>query len=224
MLALTMRSMTVLCVLCLGVTFARSDDMPDSTDPKYLELRGELLQRNAADRTVRTSFIKWIKTHGSNALSERERLRESERDELDHLLATMQDTDHENTQWLKTVVQQYGWPTRTMVGKKGANAAWVLVQHADAEPQFQRQCLDLMTKLPKEEVSQQDFGRLTDRVLIAEGKKQIYGTFHHIVDGKLLPFPIEDEANVEKRRVNLGFPPLSEELKGLQKTYGVDPK
>ena len=93
--------------------------------------------------------------------------------------------DGENTQWLKQIVEQRGWPTKSMVGSDGANAAWLLVQHADADIKFQRKCLDLMAALPKNEVSQTDFAYLTDRVLLAEGKNQLYGTQFDLVDGKL---------------------------------------
>ena len=106
------------------------------------------------------------------------------------------------------------------MGEDGANAAWLLVQHADADSQFQRKCLDLMAKLPKGEVSQVQFGFLTDRVLLAEGKKQIYGTQFHAVDGKLQPRPLEDEANVDKRRADIGLRPLADYAKALEKIYG----
>jgi hypothetical protein len=124
------------------------------------------------------------------------------------------------TRWLQKIVDNQGWPTKTLVGEDGANAAWLLVQHADADSQFQRKCLDLMTKLPKGEVSQVQFAYLTDRVLLAEGKKQIYGTQFHAVDGKLQPRPLEDEANVDKRRADIGLPPLADYAKELEKVYG----
>ena len=76
-----------------------------------------------------------------------------------------------------------------------------------------------MTKLPKHEVSQRDLAYLTDRVLLAEGKKQIYGSQFQQKDGKLLPSPIEDEANVDKRRKEVGLNPLAEYAKQLAETY-----
>jgi Family of unknown function (DUF6624) len=55
---------------------------------------------------------------------------------------------------------------------------------------------------------------MTDRLLILrEKKKQLYGTQLVSKDGKLAPEPIEDEANVDKRRKELGMPPLANYLK-----------
>jgi hypothetical protein len=126
----------------------------------------------------------------------------------------------DNTKWLKGVVERHGWPTNRLVGADGARAAWLLVQHADADPEFQRRCLELMAKLPKNEVSQSNLAYLTDRVLLAEGKKQLFGTQFTAVDGKWKPRPLEDEANVDKRRAEAGLPPLAEYIKLIEQEYG----
>ena len=100
-----------------------------------------------------------------------------------------------------------------MVGKDGAFAVWLLVQHADLSPKFQRKCLDLMAKVPPDEISRSNFAYLTDRVLLAEGKKQLYGTQFTLTNGVCTLRPLEDEANVDKRRKDVGLPPLAEYLK-----------
>ena len=51
-----------------------------------------------------------------------------------------------------------------------------------------------------------------DRVRVSEGKPQVYGTQFHEVDGVWVPQPIEDEANVDARRKNVGLPPLATAL------------
>lgn len=54
---------------------------------------------------------------------------------------------------------------------------------------------------------------MTDRLLVMnDKKKQLYGTQLRPLDGKLVPEPIEDEANVDKRRKELGMPPLADYL------------
>src|SRR6266567_7930146 len=49
-----------------------------------------------------------------------------------------------NVSWLKQVIADVGWPGISLVGEDGAFAAWLLAQHADRDPVFQRRCLDLM--------------------------------------------------------------------------------
>ena len=82
----------------------------------------------------------------------------------------------------------------------------------------------MRTKLPKTEVSLANVAYLTDRVLLAEGKKQLYGTQFTTIDGKSQPRPMEDEANVDKRRAEMGLTTLAEYAKQIEQMYGPTPK
>ena len=129
----------------------------------------------------------------------------------------MMEIDRQNTTWLKEIVEKHGWPGKTLVGQDGAHSAWLLVQHADQDVVFQKKCLDLLKVAVKEkEASAQDFAYLTDRVLIAEKKKQIYGTQLTQEGDKLVPHPIEDEEHVDERRKEIGLQPLAEYLKFVE--------
>ena len=46
--------------------------------------------------------------------------------------------DAVHTARLKAIVAAHGWPTVAQVGQDGADAAWLLAQHADKDPAFQR--------------------------------------------------------------------------------------
>jgi hypothetical protein len=46
-------------------------------------------------------------------------------------------------------------------------------------------------------------------VLVAQGKKQMYGTQLSTKDSLVVAKPIEDSANVDKRRAEVGLYPLS---------------
>ena len=208
---------------CLAVHAVQADDSSKPTAAKEPELRSELLLRTKTDQATRKAIVEWMKKHGSNGNVLEGGLSPEQKADFEKLTAEMTSADKENTNWLKNVIEKHGWPTNTMVGKDGATATWLLVQHADADPKFQRQCLDLMSKLPKKEVSQADFAYLTDRVLLAEGKKQVYGTQFVNVDGELQPQPLEDEANVDKRRKEVGLPPLAEYAKSMGELYGGSP-
>jgi len=48
--------------------------------------------------------------------------------------------DATNSARLRGIVAKYGWPGISLVGKKGAAAAWTIVQHS--EPILMRQCLE----------------------------------------------------------------------------------
>jgi tetratricopeptide (TPR) repeat protein len=132
-------------------------------------------------------------------------------------LSKMRRVDAANTAWMKKVLDEHGWPGRSMVGEDGAMAAWLLVQHADADPQFQARGLELMKKAwEKQQVRAQDLAYLTDRVLVHQGKKQLYGTQFFTFLGKSMPRPIEDEGKVDARRAAMGLGPLDEYRKIME--------
>ncbi len=124
--------------------------------------------------------------------------------------------DAANRQRLKAIIKEHGWPGKSLVGADGANAAWLVVQHSDADVAFQKECLALMEAAPQGEVSRQEVAYLTDRVLVNEKKKQRYGTQMGM---NFEPRPIEDPENVDKRRAEIGLPPLAEYVKEAREGY-----
>ena len=120
----------------------------------------------------------------------------------------------DNTEWLRGVIHEYSWPGRSLVGEDGAHAAWLLAQHADHDPAFQRECLDLLqVAAGQEDASKSNLAYLTDRVLLKERGKQIYGTQFNGTE----PQPIEDPENVDELRAAAGLVPLEEYRKLFQR-------
>lgn len=129
------------------------------------------------------------------------------------------EVDRTNRARLKQIVDKHGWPGKSLVGSDGGHAAWLLVQHSDSDLAFQKRCLELMKAACKGDVEPQDIAYLTDRVLVAEKKKQLYGTQLRRQGGTLKPEPIDEEANVDTRRAEVGLPPLAEYLTTAQAAY-----
>lgn len=215
--------MMSLPTLALCAVLLAGFDEPASSAQRAEEpaLRAELLRRMEADQAARLELVEWIKRHGANDDRVLERLSDALRAEHAQLTSRVQSVDAENTRWLKPILEKRGWPTRKQVGKDGAQAAWLLVQHADADPGFQRACLDRIAKLPSGEVSPADVALLTDRVLLAEGQPQRYGTQFVIVQGRLQPRPLADPETVDQRRAAAGLPPLAEYIQQLEQLYGT---
>jgi len=126
-----------------------------------------------------------------------------------------------NADWLKTVIAEKGWPTRSKVGRDGAKAAWLLVQHADQDPGFQAQVLPLIEHAAKaDEADRADVALLTDRVLVAQGKPQRYGSqFVQGDDGAMQLRPTEDMPGLDARRSAMGLPSLAEYKAILAESY-----
>lgn len=128
----------------------------------------------------------------------------------------MGEYDHANTEWFKGVVAERGWPKISEVGEQASNNAWLLVQHADADPLFQLRALRLMEPLAAQgEVSKQNYAYLYDRIMLKLAGRQRYGTQMHCSDGRLVPQPLEDEAAVNRLREEVGLGTVEEYAAGM---------
>jgi len=174
------------------------------------ELLKELLKRVEQDQTIRNDWIKKGITQPDKTIIDRITI-----------------IDKDNTEWLETVIQKYGWPSNKLVGKEGSQAAWLLVQHANLE--FQKQMLPLVEGAYKSgDLPGSDYALLLDRVLVGEGKSQMYGTqtedFKKWEGKEPIMKPIADEGNVDKRRAEIGLPPLSDYKALLKNIYSPEGK
>ncbi len=120
--------------------------------------------------------------------------------------------DVANTDRLREIVSEHGWPGRSLVGDEGAHHAWLIAQHADRQLDFQREALELLADAVRRgDAAQRDLAYLTDRVRMNEGREQVYGTqIADVEDGNGVPWPVEDPTNLDARRAALGLPPFEE--------------
>jgi glyoxylase-like metal-dependent hydrolase (beta-lactamase superfamily II) len=136
-------------------------------------------------------------------------------------LEAMTRVDAENLPWLKQVIAEIGWPGESDVGVDGAHAAWLLAQHADADPQFQRRCLDLLIVAAEQgEATKVEVAYLTDRVLLAEGKPQEFGTQATGENGRWVPRRLRDPDTVDQRRAAVPLEPMADYLARMTDLYG----
>ena len=179
-------------------------------------LRVQLLVRAKKDQDVRRKLIAFAKRHRiaieSNDFNERAR----------HILDEMAKIDTDNRRWLKKIVDKHGWPGRSLVGRDGAQSAFLLVQHANHDLEFQERCLRLMQMADKGEVAGRDIALLTDRVRLAKGKKQLYGTQVEQREGKWqVRGEVKAPKELNQRRREMGLPPIEKYLQLVEKVYGT---
>lgn len=124
------------------------------------------------------------------------------------------DTPEQRTARLKEIVQEHGWPTFDLVGKDGENAAWLIAQHSDLDLAFQQEALELLRAAVADgQASPGNLAYLEDRVAVAKGDPQTYGTQTRCgADGPVPATPIRDEAGVDERRAASGLQPLADYL------------
>ena len=120
--------------------------------------------------------------------------------------------DVENTAWLKTHLEErdYVWWPISEVGERVSFNIWLLVQHADRDPEFQRKVLRLMEPMVETgEVNGRNFAYLYDRV----NEPQRYGTQLMCIEGAFSPRPLADPARVDEFRKSVGLGPLADYIK-----------
>ena len=83
--------------------------------------------------------------------------------------------DAQNTDRLRQILAEHGWPGQSLVGEQGAHDAWLIAQHADDDPAFQRQALELLAEaVAHGEAKPRDLAYLTDRLRVNEGREQVF--------------------------------------------------
>ena len=125
-----------------------------------------------------------------------------------------------NLAQVEVLISLYGWPGKSFVGPAGNNTIFLVIQHADLATQ------EKYFPLFKQSVEQgesraSDLAYLEDRILMRQGKKQLYGSqvvFNNTGGQEF--YPIEDEKNVNVRRKNVGLQPLEE----YASYFGIDYK
>ena len=176
--------------------------------PPDAEFKRELLARVAEDQRVREFFVHDLQTLGRPS---------------DSTAQLMMRTDSGNVRWLKPLILKWGFPTRAQVGKEGQGAAFLLVQHADQDPDFQAAVLPMLdSAFARGEVPGEALGMLTDRVLAARHQPQRYGTQLKMPAGHVvIDPPVEDSAGLDARRSRLGMMPMGEYLRAADSMYAV---
>ncbi len=169
----------------------------------------ELFQRTLVDQAIRASLSSFqgAKLYGKTQPTPALRAYD------EFVFNLMCAADEENLAWLKAQVAGSGWFDAGRYGKAADHAAWLMVQHADGEPQYQAWIAELLQpKLETRDTSPQNFASLVDRVAVRAGRPQIYATQTECVGGESLAPKVEDAAGLDARRAAMGLEPYLEQV------------
>ncbi len=164
-------------------------------------LRTELLALGGQDQADRLGFSDAMKSN-DRAYAQR-----------------LMTADSLRTTRLQAIVGRHGWPTVALVGHDGVNAAWLVLQHSP-DASWQGEMLPVLERAARAgELPTGDVAQFEDRVLVQSGRPQRYGSSFTIVEGSLVPAPIENESQVDARRAAVGLPSMAEYAKLLAEMY-----
>lgn len=127
-----------------------------------------------------------------------------------------------NADRLAAIIDQRGWPGPGTVGTDGAEAAWLVVQHAISRPALMRRVRHLLRG--SSAVLPAHWAMLDDRIAVFEGREQTWGTqFDWDETGQMKPLPIAHPAGLDARRADVGLPPLAEAVARHRALAGTPP-
>ncbi len=112
---------------------------------------------------------------------------------------------------VRKVLDERGWLGADVIGGKGNQTLFLVIQHADIETQ--KEYLPMMRDaVEKGHASPSTLALLEDRVALREGRRQIYGSqiSRNAETGEHYVLPLDDPKNVDARRAGVGLGPLAD--------------
>ena len=146
-------------------------------------------------------------------------------DEIVEYSTEMERVDSLNQATVFGILDKEGWPSH--LSDKANRAIWIVIDHSDLA--YRSKYLYLVKEKAEEGVlDKTDYAILKDRVLMEEGKPQIYGTqikmAATIVDDEialqLYLWPVENPAALDSLRSTVGLSPIKEYLKASSESIG----
>jgi hypothetical protein len=135
---------------------------------------------------------------------------ESRKEKYEDVIAPI---DKKNTERIKQIIGEIGYPTISKVGKTASFNIWLLVQHSP-DQNFMADCLQLMQR-DANDINPQNIAYLEDRVNMFQNKPQRYGTQlrQDPETGKLKLYTFTDIQTVNAARKSVGLGTIEEYLK-----------
>ena len=196
--------------LMVGATLAKGQSLAIAN---YTLLTAQLDSIHAKDQKYRQMINDVEAKHGY------------ESKEMQDLWKTINKTDSANLIQVSNILEKYGWLGADAVGEQGNATIFLVIQHADLKTQ--EKYLPMMRQAVKNgKAKGSELALLEDRVAMRQGKKQIYGSqiSRDLKTGKYFVAPIEDEANVNKRRASVGLMPLEDYARHFNIEYKLPEK
>ena len=137
--------------------------------------------------------------------------------------AIIKEKDSVNLVKVSAILDKYGWLGEDVVGNQGNSTLFLVIQHSDQKTQ--EKYLPMMREAVKnDKADASSLALLEDRVALGQGKRQIYGSqIGRDPDTKLyFVLPLEDPDNVDKKRAEVGLPPLANYVSHWQMKWDVE--
>lgn len=121
------------------------------------------------------------------------------------------------------ILDERGWPDKALIGERGTSAIFLVIQHADQGTQ--EKYLPVVTKAMEDgNLPSRQYAMFFDRLLLRQGKRQVYGTQLAMSKESKAPYvlPLEDPEHVDARRAQMGLNTMQQNLNRWNLTWDVE--
>ena len=148
-------------------------------------------------------------------------------DEIVEYTAEMERVDSLNQTRVFGILDNDGWPSN--LSDKANRAIWIVIDHSDLTSRSKYLSL-VRAKADEGVLDKSDYAMLNDRVLMEEGKPQVYGTQIKMAatfDGEdmamqLYLWPVENPDALDSLRRSVGLSPIEEYLRSSSESVGQE--
>lgn len=155
----------------------------------------ELREIFESDQKYRQELQSMIKKFGTDSREVRELSKISKKN------------DSDNLKKVEKIIDKYGWLGKEDIGIDESKALFLVIQHSD-DIKIQKKYFSLMKEaVDNGKADKCDLVMLEDRILVSEGKKQIYGTQvgYNSKIKKYFLEPVADFELINERRKEAGL-------------------
>lgn len=185
-------------------------------DPRWLDLENSLIQKvesiHGKYENIELSKELWRMKIKDQAFYYHLKIAEKSNDKnsiiIDALWETKNLINKSNVNRIEEIIEQYGWPKKSMVGDNAAGTVFLVIQHAEID--VQKKYLPKMREAADNgEANWSSLALLIDRVNLREGIEQIYGSqLYGNSDGTYYVKDLFDPEYVNQRRKSVGLGPI----------------
>ncbi len=183
------------------------------TDQRWLELLHIINPKNEIYNDSLSKVLSSIRDKDQKFRylldAERRPYNEESTDTFKSILKTMIINDSLNLIIVEAIIDKYGWLSRNEVGFEESSALWLVIQHSNLK--VQEKYFPVMKEAVKNgRADKMQLAMLEDRILMNQGKKQLYGTQYRLneISKQMELWEIEDPINLNKRREAVGLSPM----------------
>lgn len=211
---LCQRWLLVLILVMAGGVTAHAQSCVTPDEVKQLLARVQSPPATSIDQKLRKKLLLMSQQQGEMLLEvvEKDQTKASDQKKLHKLY-------QQNTAKFCEILKSVGWPSAALVDRDGVLASFQILNNATFE--LQRDLLPVIVASMKKDPEQKPlFAGFFDRLRVSAGMKQLFGTQAMSMGGFLVLYPIEDQTKLDSLRAQFGLPPMDDNIRELERTYG----